>query len=171
MAEPIPDDLVVVGRVSGIYGIKGWVRVFSHTAPRHGILDYPVWYLKSREGWKRWTLSGGQQQGKGVVAHLSGIDDRDIARQLMDQDIAVSRSDFPAVAEDEYYWADLEGLSVITREGVELGTVDCLMATGANDVLVVKGDRERLVPFIRDQVILNVDLEGGVLTVDWDPEF
>ncbi|HHZ88647.1 MAG TPA: ribosome maturation factor RimM [Chromatiaceae bacterium] len=170
MANDIPDDLVVIGRVSGVYGVKGWVRIFSDTQPREGILGYRPWYLKTRDGWQQYELLDGQKHGKGVVAHVDGFHDRDEVRVLINCDIGVSRSQFEPPQEGEYFWSDLEGLKVVTTQGVDLGKVDSLMETGANDVLVVHGDRERLIPFVLDHFVISVDLEAGVLTVDWDPE-
>jgi len=113
----------------------------------------------------------GRPQGKGIVAHLEGFNDRDEVRSLIGLDIKVSRDQLPQAAEDEYYWADLVGLQVETTEGVVLGKIDHLYDTGANDVVVVQGDRERLIPFVRGDVITDIDLEKGVMLVDWDPEF
>ena len=117
------------------------------------------------------TLTEGRRYGKGILAHLAACDDRDVARGLIGADIAVSRSELPDPGPDSFYWVDLEGLAVRTLGGVELGTVDRLLETGANDVLVVKGERERLIPYVRGKVVSGVDLERGVILVDWDPEF
>jgi 16S rRNA processing protein RimM len=103
--------------------------------------------------------------------HIAGIDDRDIAASLLNTQIAVRREQLPPAAEGEYYWSDLVGLAVRTIAGVELGKVTHLMQTGANDVLVVKGDRERLIPFLQPDVVKRVDLDAGIIEVDWDPEF
>jgi len=83
----------------------------------------------------------------------------------------VPRSALPAAGEDEYYWSDLEGLRVETLEGVDLGTVDHLIETGANDVLIVRGDRERLIPFLRPSVVREIDLVAARIRVAWDPDF
>ncbi len=161
---------VILGRVTGLFGVRGWVKVFSHTSPRTNILEHQIWYL-SREGrWEEIRLQAGRAHGKGVVAQLEGCDDRDRAAELIGADIAIPRDRLPQAGEGEFYWTDLEGLRVRTREGIDLGRVDHLLETGSNDVMVVKGERERLIPFI-DQVISAVDLDGGFITVDWDPEF
>ncbi|HEX7030409.1 MAG TPA: ribosome maturation factor RimM [Gammaproteobacteria bacterium] len=165
------DKRVALGRVSGLFGVRGWVKVFSGTEPREGILDYSPWQLRVRGEWRSVKVEAGKRHGRNVVAKLAGVDDRDAAAALLDAEIAVSRGQLPKAAGDEIYWTDLEGLAVRTEAGVELGTVDHLLETGANDVLVVKGERERLIPFIRDQVVKQVDLDQGVLIVDWDPEF
>jgi 16S rRNA processing protein RimM len=105
------------------------------------------------------------------VAKLATVNDRDEARVLVGADIAVDRCQLPALAKDEYYWNDLVGFDVVTQNGASLGRVTGLMETGANDVLVVSGDRERLVPFIRNRVVLEVDAEARRIEVDWDPDF
>jgi 16S rRNA processing protein RimM len=163
--------MVLLGRVSGVFGVKGWVKVFSDTDPRDGILQYSPWYLSTADGWEARRLLDGQTQGKGIVAKLEGCNDRDQALALIGSDIAITREQLPEPEAGEYYWSDLEGLRVITVGGLELGKVSHLFATGANDVLVVKGERERLLPFVWDQVIQSVDLEAGEMRVDWDPDF
>ncbi|WJW74777.1 ribosome maturation factor RimM [Thiohalobacter sp. IOR34] len=165
------DQFIIVGRISGLYGVRGWVRVYSHTEPRENIVDYRPWYLQGAEGWQPCEVVEGRRHGKGVVARLAGYDDRTAAAALLGRDIAIRRDQLPETAEDEYYWTDLEGLEVVTTEGVELGRVDHLFATGANDVLVVRGERERLIPFVQGQVIRSIDLAAGRIEVDWDPDF
>ncbi|HEX7047060.1 MAG TPA: ribosome maturation factor RimM [Gammaproteobacteria bacterium] len=165
------DKRVVLGRVSGLFGVRGWIKVFSGTEPREAILEYGDWQLHVRDEWRDVKIETGQRHGKNVIAKLAGIDDRDAAAALMDAEIAIWRRELPETEAGEVYWADLEGLQVRTEAGVELGAVDHLLETGANDVLVVKGERERLVPFIRGQVVKQIDLEQGVLVVDWDPDF
>ena len=163
--------LVLMGRIAGAYGIKGWVKVISDASPIDNILSYPVWRLARDGDWKDYKVLSGRTHGKGLVARLEGVDDRDEAQAMKGMSIAVERDQLPAAAQGEYYWVDLQGLSVHTLEGVDLGKVDHLFETGANDVLVVKGDKERLIPYISDQVIKSVDLQKGLMVVDWDPEF
>lgn len=170
MAEQ-EDRRVVLGRVSGLFGVRGWVKVFSGTDPREGILDYSPWQLRVRDSWRDMKVEAGQRHGNNVVVKLSGVDDRDAAAALLEAEIAVWRKQLPRAKDDEIYWTDLEGLSVRTEAGLALGTVDHLLETGANDVLVVKGERERLIPFVRGEVVKQIDLERRVLVVDWDPEF
>lgn len=172
--EDVPgqqDRRIILGRVSGLHGVKGWVKVFSYTSPREGITGYRKWQVKRGNEWVAMDVKGGRPQGKTVVAKLAGIDARDAAAMLIDAEIAVWRSQLPPPAADEFYWIDLEGLSVQTIEGVVLGRISHLVETGSNDVMVVKGDRERLVPFIRDQVVKRVDFDAGLVEVDWDPDF
>jgi len=161
--------MLVVGRVSGLYGVRGWVKVFSETEPRDNILTYQPWYLGAEHNPR--GLVAGRSQGKGLVARLEGCEDRDQAAALVGLAISIHRSQLPRLRADEFYWADLVGLNVETLDGTLLGRVDRLFATAANDVLVVEGDRERLLPFVRDRVIKDVDLGQGRIRVDWDPEF
>lgn len=165
------ENTVILGRITGLYGVKGWVKVYSETDPRQNILKYRPWLLRLRNGWQPCEVEEGRTQGKGVVAKLRGIDDRDQAVELLQVEIAVRRDQLPRPKPGEYYWTDLEGLRVETISGVDLGSLDHLFATGANDVMVVKGERERLVPFIRGQVVKEVDLSARRMRVDWDPEF
>lgn len=161
--------LVQVGRISGVYGVRGWVRVFSYTEPRENILQYRPWHLQRAGGLQMIDVVAGRRHGKGVIAKLADCDDRDCAVTMVGLDIAVYRDQLPPVEAGEFYWADLIGLSVRTTEGIELGTVDHLIETGANDVLVVKGERERMIPFVKGSVIRDVDLDRGSIEVDWDP--
>jgi 16S rRNA processing protein RimM len=163
--------MILMGRVSGLFGVKGWLKIYSHAAPREGILDYKVWYLMRDGNWQPFRVAAGQRQGKSVVAHLEGYDDRDQATPLLGSDIAIRREQLPALADGEYYWSDLEGLRVVNLQGIALGVVSYLFETGANDVLVVKGERERLIPYTLGMAVKSVDLQDGLLTVDWDPDF
>ena len=164
-------DWVVLGRVSGLFGLQGWVRVFSHTEPREGIARYHPVFLQRQGAWQPFEIEAGRAHGAGVVLKFVDYDDRDQAATLIQSDIAVRRAQLPLPKPGEYYWADLEGLRVMTLEDVDLGTVDHVFATGANDVLVVKGERERLLPFLKGSVVVEIDLEQRLLRVDWDPDF
>ena len=151
--------------------MRGWVKIHSFTEPRDNILRYRDIALGSREEWKSAILAEGRRHGKGLVARFDGVDDRDQAAGLVGEEISVRRSQLPADAEGGYYWSDLIGLEVVNMRGQRLGTVDRLIETGANDVLVVQGDRERLIPFVRDSVISAVDLDHGRIVVDWEADY
>jgi len=161
--------MLVLGRISGLYGVRGWVKVFSETEPRDNILTYEPWYLGAEHSPHR--LAEGRPHGKGLVVRLEGCENRDQAAALVGQEIAVRRDQLPPPEIDEIYWFDLEGLTVETLDGISLGRVDHVFATAGNDVLVVKGDQERLLPFLWDQVVMDVDLELGRIRVDWDLDF
>ena len=164
---------VPVGRIVGLHGVQGWIKLESWTEPRTKIFDYHPWLLATvPDAVMEITGAKGRPQGKGLVAQLPGVDDRDAAAALVGSDIYVAREQLPPLGKDEYYWVDLEGLEVVTTEGAALGRVSHLFGTGANDVVVVRdGTRERLVPFIQGSYVRSVDLSGGRMVVDWDPEF
>ncbi len=163
--------LLPMGRITGAYGVRGWVRVASDTEPSTNILDYGPWQLRIGDEWVSYAVVEGRPHGQGLVVKLEGLDDRSAAAALAGAEIAVRRDALPAPDAREFYWADLVGADVVTREGAVLGQVDRVMATGANDVLVVTGERERLIPFVEDQVVVEVDLTAMRITVDWDPDF
>ncbi len=165
--QPI-EEHVVLGRISGLFGVKGWVKVFSHTEPREAVLKYGHWLIRRCGEWQSLEVAEGKRHSKTVVVRFEGIDDRDAAAALLGCDIGVERTALPAPGDGQYYFGDLEGLRVVHRDGTELGTVAYVMETGANDVLVTEGERERLIPFIANEVILDVDLAAGVISVDWE---
>lgn len=173
-------NLVDVGRITAVFGIKGWIKIQSYTEPRENIFNYQPWWLKTCHGVKAVEIDAGQVHGNGLVAHIKGVDDRDTASQYCRVSIAVEREQLPPLEDSEYYWHQLEGLRVISEyEGrtYHLGRVLRLMETGANDVLVVKGgsdgldEQERLIPYLPGQFVKSVDLAAGELRVEWDPEF
>jgi 16S rRNA processing protein RimM len=162
-----------MGRIVGLHGVQGWLKSESGSEPRTRIFDYQPWQLSSAPG-EAMEVAGikGRPQGKGLVCYLPDVDSREKAAELVGKDIFVARELLPPPGKDEYYWVDLEGLEVFTMEGVALGRVSHLFATGANDVVVVRdSERERLIPFIQGNYVRAVDLDGGRMVVDWDPEF
>jgi len=165
----VDQRIIPLGHVSGVHGVQGWVKIHSLTEPREAIFDYQPWLLgDSREEVR---VSQGKKHGNRLIALFENIDDREAAERLVNRPIAVYREQLPESEEGEFYWTDLEGLAVELADGTPLGTIDRMMATGANDVMVVKGERERLIPFVLEQYVQRVDLEHGVVVVDWDPEF
>jgi 16S rRNA processing protein RimM len=163
------DRPIQLGHVSGVHGVKGWVKIYSHTRPKQALLNYQPWLLGKER--KEICIEEGRSQGKTLIVLFPGINDREQAHKLLNQEIAVHRCQLPDLPEGEYYWTDLIGLDVITVDGKPLGHVKQMLETGANDVLVVQGERERLIPFVQGQYVTEVDLTGGKLTVDWDAEF
>lgn len=160
---------MVLGHVSGVYGVRGWVKVFSETDPMENILTYSPWFLG--EGGKPRTVAEGKRHGNGLIVRLEGCNDRDQAAALVSMQIVIGRHQLPPPSPDELYWADLEGLKVETLDGNPLGKVERLFATPGNDVLVVRGDRMRLIPFLWGDVVKDVDFEHALIRVDWDPDF
>jgi 16S rRNA processing protein RimM len=165
----VDNKVVPLGHVSGVHGVKGWVKIHSLTDPREAIFEYQPWLLG--ESLKEVRCTEGKKHGSRLIALFENINDRESAEHLVHQPIAVRRDQFPETEAGEFYWTDLIGLKVKLEDGSELGTIDSLLATGANDVMVVKGDRECLVPFVQEQYVKKVDLENGVVVVDWDPDF
>ncbi len=167
----------VIGRITSVFGVKGWLKVYSYTDPREGILNYRNWTLDLDGKRIPAKLEDGRRQGQGIVVRLKGIDDRDVARTYCGANVLVPTAELPELPSGEYYWFQLEGLEVVTVDGVCLGKVHHLMETGSNDVLVVRGtagsvdQRERLIPYLPDQVVQDVDLAAQRMVVDWDPEF
>lgn len=184
-ADEAPDDKVILGRIAGVYGVKGWVKVYSYTDPMESIVDYSPWFIRPEDSlktnrqaaWTRVRLKAGKRHAKTVVAKLEHCNDRDQAMKLVGCEIAIERQQLEELkGKHEYYWRDLIGLRVINQQQVELGTVKSLLETGANDVLVVAeeaeaGSKERLIPWTMGQAVISVDLEQGIIEVDWDPDF
>jgi len=192
-------DKVILGRITGVYGVQGWLKVFSYTDPMESIIDYSPWYIRAenrkKAPWTEVKLAAGKRHAKTVIVRLEDCNDRDQAMAYIGSEIAIEQQQLEALqGKDEYYWRDLFGLRVVNLQGVELGVVKTLMETGVNDVLVVvsekevaekereeiggaetedaKADyRERLIPWTLDNAIIAVDIEQGVITVDWDPDF
>lgn len=181
-------EKVILGRFTGVYGVKGWLKVFSYTDPMESIIDYSPWYIRAENHRKSsnnapWTevkLEAGKRHAKTVVVKLEHCNDRDEAMAYIGSEIAIEQDQLEALkGKNEYYWRDLIGLRVINQQDVELGTVKTLMETGVNDVLVVVSEeegadveiKERLIPWTMDNAIIAVDLKQGVIRVDWDPEF
>ena len=173
-------EYLVVGKIGAPYGVRGWSKLYSFTEQQTNLFDYDPWYthpINSKDasatdgGWVIASVIEAKTHGKGLVAKFKGCEDRDAAARLTGQEIAIRRDQLPPAAEGEYYWGDLKGLTVVTVDGVSLGVVDHLLETGANDVLVVKGDRERLIPYVMGPIVKAVDLAAGTMQVDWDPDF
>lgn len=163
---------ILLGKVVGVFGVRGWVKLLSHTEPRRALFDYLPWTLRHRGVDRDIVEIEGREQGRGLVAHLRDVDTREMAEALIGAEIWIDRSALPKPRKGEYYWVDLENLAVQTVSGQALGRVSHVIATGANDVLaVVDGERERLIPFVPDDVIKRVDLDAGLIVVDWDPDF
>jgi 16S rRNA processing protein RimM len=168
------EEFIPVGKISGAFGVKGWVKVYSFTEPRANILQYSPLFLSRQGEWVEIKLSGGHVQGKGVVMGISNVTDRDQVQPLIGAELAIRKDQLEPAADDEFYWADLIGLRVENLEGDALGQVDHLLETGANDVLVVKADdqdKDRLIPFVLDEVVKQVNLEQELIQVDWGKDY
>lgn len=170
-------NILKAGRILAAFGIKGWVKVHSDTAPRENLLEYSPWYLWRNGQWQVAEVAEGAHHSKGIVVRLRGVEDRNAAEALAGIDIGIAEESLPELEEDEFYWQDLIGLQVVNTEGVLLGVVDHLLETGANDVMVVKpcegsvDEAQRLVPWVQGPVVLGVDLDAGRITVDWGVDY
>jgi 16S rRNA processing protein RimM len=176
MSADDPGELLVAGKITGCYGIKGWVKIHSYTEPQENFLRFGQWLLNRRGVIEPIAFDSGKRHGKGLVAHIVGVDERTLAESYRGLEISVPAQLLPELEKGDFYWRQLQGLQVWCTEGEErvlLGTVDYLIDTGANDVLVVAAsqgsidDRERLIPYLPGDVVTRVDLEEAVIEVDW----
>lgn len=172
------EKLIVVGKLGSSYGIRGWLRVFSFTEDPDNLFDYTPWYIKRADSWQEVEVESFKPHNQDTIVKIKGIDDRDDANVLTNCEIYVDAEKLPDLEDGDFYWKDLIGCKVLTINGYDLGQVTDLMETGSNDVLVVKanlkdafGAKERLIPFVEDQFIKQVDLSAKQVTVDWDPAF
>jgi 16S rRNA processing protein RimM len=187
----LPDDSIEVGRILDAWGVKGWLKILPHSNEPEALLKAKSWFLqapdaKFRPGFSAFTgtvavtVDEAKIHSDSVVAKIDGLDDRNDAEALRGCRIFLPRSAFPKASKDEYYWVDLIGLNVVNREGVALGCVRDLMATGPNSVLCVEYQalqedgssktEERLIPFVSAYVD-SVDTAGKLITVDWQPDY
>jgi 16S rRNA processing protein RimM len=163
------NNVVIIGKIGSTYGVQGWLKVYSFTEWSSDILGYTPWYIEEQQDqWTPINIVDGHPHGKGVVVKVTGFDNPEQARFLTGKKIGILRSQLPPLEDNEYYWKDLEGLTVINQEGKTLGIVAYLMETGSNDVLVVKGDQEYAIPYLPDDVVTRIDLPNQVIYVNWD---
>jgi len=160
-------EKITIGRFGSVYGIKGWLRVISFTDPKENILQYQPWWINKDQQWQQIYVEDGRLHGKDIIIKLPNINDRELAKSYTNIDNMIDQEQLPKLANDEYYRSDLEGLMVIDKSGQELGRVNHLIATGANDVLVL--EKNIMIPYI-DEVIIKVDLEEKIIMVDWELE-
>ncbi len=173
------EKLIVVGRLCGVFGVKGWLKVYSFTEQQLQILEYKPWHLRQGDCFQQFELIESRKHGKGIVVQLKGINSRDSAAEWVNAEILIDSEQLAKLPEGEFYWADLIGLKVLDLSGILLGIVTDFMQTGANDVLVLKGlsreqnkgSQEVLIPYIIDQVIKKIDLEQQEIIVDWDVNY
>lgn len=171
-------DTLVIGIIGAPYGVKGWVKITSHTHDLDGVFAYTPWLLGQVEEGKEYVVDQWRTHNKGLVAKLIGVDDRDDAEGIKNLEISIKAAMLPELDDSDVYWRELVGMQVVTDKGYNLGVIRELFETGANDVLLVKanlndafGQKERMVPYLLDQVIKQVDRQANTVTVDWDPAF
>jgi len=168
------DEFVTVGKISGVFGVKGWMKIFSFTEPRGNILSYSPIYMSRKGEWVEMEVSGGRTQGKGVVMGLVNVTDPDQVLPLIGSELAIKSSQLKPTTKDEYYWSQLIGLTVVNLSDETLGQVDSLLETGAHDVLLVKNKEnktEQLIPYVMEEVIQLIDLDKGIIQVDWELDY
>lgn len=164
------EGYVIIGKIGSTFGIKGWLKIHSFAEFGPQILEYKPWYISSsgNDDWEIVDIEAGEIHGKGVIAKIAGVETPEQARLFTGKLIGMERSQLPKLKKNEYYWSELEGLTVIDQHGAILGKVIYIMETGSNDVLVVKGDKEHAIPYLPGKVVLDVDLEKQEILVDWE---
>ena len=172
-------ETLVVGRITTVFGVRGWLKVHSYTEQVEVLCSYKPWMISTAAGIQQLQIDDWRRHGESLVVHIKGIDDRDVAQEWCGNDILVDKSNLPDLSTEDFYWHQLEGLAVIAQyedQQVRLGVVKSLLETGANDVLVVKGDsqsidrEERLIPYV-DEFVVKIDLAEQRIVVNWDPGF
>lgn len=175
-------DTVVIGRIGAVYGVKGWLKIQSYTENPEDIFSYSPWSLQSnaarQQSDKAVTIAEWRRHNKGLIARIDGVNDREQASHFTGLEVSINAEELPALAEDEFYWRDLIGMRVKNKQGYDMGVVEQMMPTAANDVLVVSansndafGKSERLIPFIQSEYILDVDNDNQLIQVDWPADF
>lgn len=169
--DPAATRWIVVGRIAGAFGVRGWVKAVSFTSPADNVFGYSPWTLRREGVERRIEVLEGRDHGGAFVVRLKGVETREDAEALKGFSVTVLREQLPPPSPGEYYHVDLIGLRIRNTDGVDFGVIVDVMETGANDVLVVEGDRERLVPFVQGEFVKSVNLDESLVVVDWDPEY
>lgn len=164
-------ERIVIGKFGRPQGIKGFVRVISFTDPPENILDYPRWSIQLRGVWHEVAHTQDSITPQHLMTYIEGYATRERVAELTNASIAVPKEALPLLKSGEFYWHQLIGMHVMHEQGQTLGTVESIFATGSNDVLVVVGEKRRLIPYLMDDVIQKIDTERGVITVCWDLDF
>jgi len=163
-------NYIIVGKLGSTYGVQGWIKLYAYTEPTANILDYKPWYIEEAGHWSLIEHIESREQHKGIVVKFSGINNPEQARLLTGKKIAVLSTALPRLKKGEYYWSDLEGLTVINHDGAVLGKVIYLLETGSNDVLVIKNDKdnkEYAIPYLSN-IIENIDLTQKIINIHWE---
>jgi len=160
------ERVVILGKIAGTFGVRGWVKINSYTDPPDNILEYAELLIGNAGHWSRVELEDGKLTGKGVLGKLKGIETPEDARTRVGAELGVRRSELPPPAPGEYYWSDLEGLEAESPSGERLGRVDHFRSTPGGTMIVLRGERELWVPFVKDRVV-KIDLEQRTIVLDW----
>lgn len=161
---------LIIGHFGQPYGIKGWIKVHASTDPIDNILQYFPWQIQHQGQWQLITIAEARRQGKLIIARIQDCTTPELAKTYTNDTIAIEREQLPPLPLNEYYWTDLIGLRVVNQDGADFGIVDSLFETGSNDVLVIHGERQRLVPYL-PAVIKHIDLTQRIMTIIWDADF
>ncbi len=171
-------ETLVVGKIGAPYGVKGWARITAYTDTPEGIFDYAPWLISQDGKQVEVQVEQWRQQSKGLVAKLAGIEDRDQVDRLKNLEISIRNEQLPELEAGEFYWRELVGMQVVTEKGYNLGVVRELFETGSNDVMIVQANlkdafakKERMIPYLPEQVIKQVDRAARTIKVDWEPDF
>ncbi len=160
----------MIGQINGLFGVQGWVKLFSYSNPRKNILSYQPWHIKVDGEWRTLEIVKGRVQGKTIVAQLKGVNDREVSRAYIGTEIYIERTQLPKLPKGEYYWDELTGLEVINHEGFVLGKISYMVDTGSNNVMVINGKKEHWVPYI-EPFLISIDMDNRQVLVDWDESF
>lgn len=161
-----PERKVLLGQVGATFGVQGWVKIHSYTDPPENILDYGPWQICRAGAWREIEVEDGRVTAKGVLAKFAGVNTPEDARLEAGAQIAVRRNELPPAAPGEYYWSDLEGLDAVGQDGTPLGRIEEFRTTPAGALVVIKGEREHWVPFVKERIV-SVDLDAGRVVLDW----
>ena len=166
------DKKIYLGKITGVHGIKGWLKIQSYSSPPENILNYPSWIINNKGEEDFYSIEQGRKQNKKIVVKLENIDDRNTAESLINSKILILRSELPKLSNENYYWSDLVGLSVLNSEEKVIGKIESLIETGANDVMVIitLKDERILIPFVMHEIIKEVNVELSYIKIDWSIE-
>ena len=165
------DQYITIGTFGKPFGIHGWITVHPASDHTANIVQYQPWAMETKMGWQAIQIAETKIHAEKIVVYLADVNTPEAAQPYNSKKIAILRNQLPKLQEDEYYWSDLEGLAVINQNNIELGHIAYLFRTGSNDVIVVEGNKRRLIPFMQKEIITHIDLKNQCVHVQWDPEF
>tara|TARA_Y100000590_G_scaffold292006_1_gene328739 strand:- start:779 stop:1297 length:519 start_codon:yes stop_codon:yes gene_type:complete len=160
------ENPIILGKIIGHFGVKGWLKVYSHTQPREEITKYKLIYVYLEGNYELIGDSEWNSSGKNILLKLDKTSDRESASKYINLDLVIDRTNLPDLPEGRYYWNDLEGIQVKNIHGNSLGTISHMIETGSNNVVVLSDDR--LIPFVLNDVVKEVDLKNRIMIVEWD---
>ncbi|MBC8493403.1 MAG: ribosome maturation factor RimM [Candidatus Thioglobus sp.] len=179
MSQNSNNKRLLIGQINGLFGVQGWVKIFSYSHPRKNILTYKPWHVQVDGVWTTLEMVKGREQGKTIVAQLKGVNDREVARGYIGTELYIERSQLPKLPEGKYYWDELTDLEVINTNGIVLGRIAYMVDTGSNSVMVInaekessssKNNKEHWVPYM-EPFLISIDMDARQVLVDWDEDF